>query len=181
MKPSVSSARRMTIAAALAVLVAATFTTDAFADHRRWDRGRKWRGHWAPKRHVEVVYPAPRVVYHVPTPRYCPTPLPRRVVYWASRPYYEHVTLGVFLPRAWLNIEIGNPPPAGYVFYDPTCDRAFSTMVAYRAHSRDCRHDRVLDIVAIDDLGWDRGCRYEGRGDDFDWWVSGAITLSDRD
>jgi hypothetical protein len=179
MKSSVSSARRMTIAAALAVLVAATFTTEAFADHGR-ERGRKWRGRWAPKRHVEVVCPAPRVVYSTPAPRICPTPVPRRVVYWASRPYYECATLGVFLPQAWLNVQIGNLPPPGYVFYDPTCDRAFSTMVAYRAHGRDCRHDRVLDVVAIDALG----CRYDrryDRDDGVDWWVSGSINLSDRD
>ncbi len=191
MKLSVSSARQLTIAAVLAVLVATTFATDASADNRR-GRDRKWRARHAPKRHVEVICPAPRVVYR-PAPRYY-HPAPRRV-YWASRPYYEDIRLGVFLPRFWLGVQVGNLPPPGYVFYDPYCHRTFSTLAGFRSHR--CGHDHgyVLDIVAADDLCWrDGGAyyvdRWDDRGDDDDWddgwdgtrWsVSANIDLSDRD
>src|SRR5262245_30368129 len=168
MKRNVKSVRRLTVATALALLVGAGLATSASADSgngKAW--GRRGKEKQESRRHVEVVRPAPRVEVYRPAPRgihrVMPrywAPAPRRVVYVTHRPFYVSPRLGVFVPQAWINVEIGNLPPRGYVFYDPYCRRTFASIAAYRAYNRGCDHDLVLDIVAACDLRWRDGCAY---------------------
>src|SRR5262245_52830595 len=177
MKRNVKSVRRLTVATALALLVGAGLATSASADSgngKAW--GRRGKDKQESRRHVEVVRPAPRVDVYRPAPRvevYRPAPrvihraaprywgpAPRRVVYVTHRPFYVSPRLGVYVPRAWINVEIGNLPPRGYVFYDPYYRRTFATIAGYRAYNRGCDHDLVLDIVASCDLRRRDGCAY---------------------
>jgi hypothetical protein len=190
MKPSVKSVRRLTVATALALLVGAGLATSASADP---GNGKAWgrRGKAKQSKHVEVYRPAPRVVHEYWRPA------PRRVVYVTHRPFYASPRHGIYLPKAWINVQFGNLPPRGYVFYDPYCRRTFASVAAYRAYNRGCHHDLVLDVVSTCDLRWRDGCAYyasdfdncgdwgsdyvqydyENYGDDTHWSVSGHINI----
>jgi hypothetical protein len=178
MKLSWKSTSRPAVAMAVALFVGAAFApTPASAD--RWkDKG----GHRGPKKHATVYCPAP-VVRHAP--RYVYTePCSQPVIYVSRRPFYEYRQLGMYVPQSWINVQIGNRAPRGYVFYDPYCHRTFSTLARFRAHKRGPGHMVALDIVAVDDLRWEgrnayyardyEECgyddgRYNDYGDDRNW------------
>jgi hypothetical protein len=154
MKRSWKSTSRPLVTMAVALFVGAALATPASADP--W-KGGKGRGH---KKHAPVYVPAP-VVRHA-RPVYV-DPCPQPVVYVARRPFYECDAMGMYLPKSWINVQIGNRPPRGYVFYDPYCHRTFSTLTRFRAHRRAPGHMVALDIVAVDDLRWEGRNAYYAR------------------
>lgn len=81
--------------------------------------------------------------------------VPSHVVYWHERPYYNYVSLGVFFPRFWIDFAITDAAPYGYTFYDPYCGDFFPTVSAFQAHLHYYGHPAALDVVYVDDIGYD--------------------------
>jgi hypothetical protein len=91
---------------------------------------------------VRRMYPAPVEVYR---PWYYGAP---RFFVNAS-PYYFNAGLNVYLGGANLNLQLGDPAPAGYVYVDPYCNEDFYSVAEYREHVRHVHHRAALQLVYV--------------------------------
>ncbi len=51
---------------------------------------------------------------------------------------------------AYARIAITNQPPAGYYYYDPYCEREFSTLDLYLEHLQGYDHAWLVEAVEIE-------------------------------
>jgi hypothetical protein len=103
---------------------------------------------WNPPRYERRTYfPAPR----------------QRVVRWHNNPYYWNVNLGVYTSNVWFDISLGDAPPPGYLYFDRSCGRPFTSIVEYRSHCHS-RHPMIVDVVYADDCGGGKGWAHDDHG-----------------
>ncbi len=64
--------------------------------------------------------------------------------------YPEPYPVYVPAPAVTERIEITNEAPPGYYYYDPYCDRRFSTLDRYLDHLQDYDHDPIIEVIDKD-------------------------------
>jgi len=74
----------------------------------------------------------------------------RVIVY--GEPYYYHAGFGLYLGGLALGVRLGNAMPAGYVLYDPYCERRFYSLRAVERHMARCGHERCVSLVQAGDF-----------------------------
>jgi hypothetical protein len=74
-----------------------------------------------------------------------------------------------------VNVDFGNRPPQGSVYYDRHCDRTFRSLDRYRGHLRGSHHPQLLEVRDVlrhdhdtcsNDRDWDDD---RNRDNDRDW------------
>jgi hypothetical protein len=169
------------IQAAMTAVVALAFAASLFAAPAAADRG---RGHGASKKRYKGVE---RVVV---VPRAHRTVVVRpRIQPYHSGPSFANLVLAGVIGGVHVSAQFGDAPYRGYGYWDPYCRVRFSSLRAYRHHSRMHDHpyalrvfavvpghacDRYCDHGCVDDRTWDRdhghydGGRYHDYEDDWD-------------
>jgi hypothetical protein len=94
--------------------------------------------------------------YYVPAPVHYVRPWYRNAsrFYVDRSPFYFHAGLGIYLGGVFLNLELTDAAPAGYVYVDPYCDLEFWTVPAYRQHLHRHHHRPALRLVQVEYCGY---------------------------
>jgi hypothetical protein len=99
-------------------------------------------------------------------------------VYVENDPFYWSASLGVYLGGGAIFVQVGNRPPAGYLFYDPIRNRTFTCLDTYRAWcARQCVQP-VVTLVAVPGACYADNGYYGYYGDGYDTGVHGGLTVS---
>jgi hypothetical protein len=118
----------------------------------RGDRDRYVTG----RRHARVIvnhrrpHYLPRVIYRPRPIHVRPWFYGARRIYVDNSPFYFHAGLGIFVGGLAVNIQIGDVPPVGYVFYDPFCGETFWSVADYQAHLRFHPHPAALSLIRVE-------------------------------
>lgn len=106
--------------------------------------------------------------YHAPRPRYWHRPyrsirigigLPYDYPYWSHRHYVvRRPVVREYVPQ----IEVDNEPPVGCYYWDPYCEREWTTLDEYTEHLDGADHGETLDILDSSSGDWVRTLEFEG-------------------
>jgi len=130
-----------------------------YQDHRgssrtyRGDRDRYVTGR---RGHARIVvnhrrpHYLPRVIYRPRPVHVRPWFYGAQRIYVDDSPFYFNAGLGIYVGGLALNIQIGDVPPVGYVFYDPFCGETFWSVADYQAHLRFRPHPAVLSLIRVE-------------------------------
>jgi hypothetical protein len=94
--------------------------------------------------------------YYVPAPVHYIRPWYRTAprFYVDRSPFYFHAGLGIYLGGVFLNLQLTDAAPAGYVFVDPYCDLEFWTVADYRRHLHRHHHRPALRLIQVEYCGY---------------------------
>jgi hypothetical protein len=100
-------------------------------------------------------------------------------VYVDTTPFFWSASLGVYLGGGAIFVQVGNRPPAGYLFYDPIRNRTFTCLDTYRAWCARRYVQPVVTLVAVPGACGYADGGYYGYGDGYyGEGVHGGVTVS---
>ena len=129
-----------------------------YQDHR----GDSRRGHVdrdrfvTGRRHARVIVnhrrPSylPRVIYRSRPVHVRPWFQDTRRIYVDGSPFFFSAGLGIYVGGLAINIQVGDVPPVGYVFYDPFCGETFWSVADYNVHLRFHDHPGALSLIRVE-------------------------------
>lgn len=125
---------------------------------RRWVPGFRGQLCFYPHRVYAYrgFYRAPSVVYLASGPFY-PEPLAAVAPWWVGAPqidiegtpYFFNARLGFYIGGAAIQLNLGNVPPAGCVYYDPYSQEVYPSLDAYQQEWRDDGNPQALTIAYV--------------------------------